>query len=88
MCSGAGLVDVGYSIKLKKFKFAGHVFRGSNERWVKRTTVWTPYGCKRGKGRPATRWEDEMKNRVRSAWGRETWNRVIWRRIGEAYAQE
>ena len=45
----AGLVDVGYSIKLKKFKFAGHVFRGSNERWVKRTTVWTPYGCKRGK---------------------------------------
>ena len=37
-------VDVGYIIKSKKFKYAGHMIRGSNERWAKKVTEWLPYG--------------------------------------------
>ena len=40
-----GIADAGYSIKLKKFKFAGYVYRGNNERWAKRIT---PFGYRRG----------------------------------------
>jgi len=42
----------------------------------------------RVRGRPATRWEDQIKNGVGVSWEREVWNRNVWRRIGEAYAQE
>lgn len=34
------------------------------------------------------RWEDEIWNRVGTAWEREVWRREAWRKIGEAYAQE
>ena len=57
-------VDVGYKIKKQKFKYAGHIIRGSNERWTKKVTEWLPYGKKRARGRPKTRWEDEIRYRV------------------------
>ena len=80
--------EVGYLIKKQKFKYAGHMIRGSKERWARKVTDWLPYGNRRGRGRPNTRWEDEIKNRVGVAWEREVWNRETWRKIGEAYAQQ
>mgnify|MGYP006965733121 CR=1 FL=1 len=29
------VVDVGYVIKIKKYKYAGHMMRGRKERWAK-----------------------------------------------------
>ena len=81
------VVDVGYVLKIKKLKYAGHLIRGGKESWAKRATEWLPYGNSRGRGRLGTRWEDEIKNRVRIAWEREVWRREIWRKIGETYAR-
>ena len=82
------VVDVVYILKINKFKYPGYLIRGGKERWARRTTEWLPYGNKRGRGRPGTRWQDENKNRAGVAWEREVWSREIWRKIGEAYAQE
>lgn len=80
--------DIGYTIKKTKFKYAGHMIRGEKERWARKVTEWLPYGKKRRRGRPRTRWEDEIKNRVGTAWEREVGNRETWRKIGEAYARQ
>ena len=84
----ANVIDIGFSIKIKKFKYAGHVVRGKVQRWARKAMEWIPYNGRRGRGRPRVRWEDEIKNRVGVAWERMVWNRAIWRKIGEAYAQE
>ena len=65
------VVDVEYVLNIKKFKCADHSMREGKERWARRTTEWLPYGIKRGRGRPETRWEDEIKNRVGVAWERD-----------------
>lgn len=79
--------DVGYTIKKLKFKYAGHIMRASNERWEKLVTEWRPYEGRRKRGRPKTRWRDELENRVGKLWHRETFDRAKWKRIGEAYAR-
>jgi len=48
--------DVGFAIKKAKFKYAGYIMRGNEDRWKKRTTMWMPYG---GRGEGAL--EGEMK---------------------------
>ncbi len=80
--------DIGYTTKKAKFKYVGHIARLDNVRWVKKVTDWTPYGKIRRKGRPQTRWGDEIRNRVGLTWGRAALNRKMWRNIGEAYARE
>ena len=55
-------------MKKQKYKFAGHILRGPKERWTRKATEWLPYGRKRRKGRPRTRWEDEIRFRVGTAW--------------------
>ena len=42
---------------------------------ARRIIEWIPYGNRRGKGRPGTRWEDEINNRVGVACVREVWRR-------------
>ena len=68
---------MGYVLKIKKIKYAGHIIRERKERWARRVSEWMSYGNKRGKGRPGTKWDDEIKNRVGSAWEREIWNREV-----------
>ena len=60
------------------------MMRGKKDRRARKIMEWISYGNRRGGGRPETRWEDEIKNRVRVAWEREVWNREVWRKIGEA----
>ncbi|MBP1527199.1 MAG: hypothetical protein H9Q66_04685 [Spiroplasma ixodetis] len=80
--------DIGYTIKKLKFKYAGHMYRTQEDRWNRRATDWTPYGNIRAKGRPKTRWRDEIRNRVGKSWKDTARDRFRWRRIGEAYARE
>lgn len=80
-------IDVGYRIRKLKYKYAGHVMRMGQERWVKRVIEWRPFDRKRGRGRPATRWRDEIVKSLGTEWGRLTHNREEWRQIGEAYAR-
>ena len=81
------LKDVGYLAKKLKFKFIGHTYRASDNRWSRTLLEWWPYEHKRERGRPHTRFIDEIKNRVGKAWRRVTEDRVRWRKTGEVYAR-
>jgi len=70
-----------------KIKFLGHIARGYDDRWSRALLEWWPYGKTRKKGRPTTRYIDEIKNRVGVEWQRVTEDRTRWRKTGEVYAQ-
>ena len=42
------------------------------------------YEGSRVKGRPRTKWRDELERRVGTGWQRETRDRVKWRKISES----
>ena len=46
----------------RKWGWAGHVARRSDGRWASRMLHWIPHGGERSRGRPATRWEDELED--------------------------
>ena len=69
------ILDIGKSDKISKrlkFKYAGYMYREKEGRWNKIAKDWTPYEGKRGRGRPSTRWRDEIRNRVGRIWKRIT----------------
>ena len=45
----------------QKWRWAGHVARRRDGRWTSRMLHWLPHGGERSRGRPATRWEDELE---------------------------
>ena len=45
----------------RKWGWAGHVARRRDGRWTSRMLHWLPHGGERSRGRPATRWEDELE---------------------------
>ena len=57
-------IDIEYRVKKLKFHFAGHVIRGGDETWVKRSIDWRPYEERRARVRPKSRWRDEMEEKV------------------------
>ncbi len=82
------MVDIGYKSSKIKWKYAGHITRQIDDRWEKRVEEWIPHNRKRSKGRPITRWEDEIVKEVRPLWSRLAHNRKKWKKCGEAYAQK
>ncbi len=79
--------DIGYIIKKLKWKYAGHIIRRKGNRWEKTVLNWVPYDQKRKKGRPKTRWVDEINKYAGVLWQRDAWFRECWKKVGEAYAQ-
>ncbi|GBP01096.1 LINE-1 retrotransposable element ORF2 protein [Eumeta japonica] len=49
-----------YAQKLK-WRWAGHIARYKDNRWTFNTTIWTGPQGKRRRGRPYSRWDDEIK---------------------------
>ncbi len=45
----------------RKWRWAGHVSRRTDGRWSTRMLYWLPHSGARERGRPATRWEDDLK---------------------------
>ena len=45
----------------RKWRWAGHVVRRDDWRWTVRMAYWIPDGARRRRGRPATRWEDDLE---------------------------
>ncbi len=80
--------DIIYIIKKLKFKFAGHIIRHSTGKWYKRLVERTQYNYKRKKGRPNCRWEGELIKRAGILWTRTAKYRKVWKKTGEAYAQQ
>ena len=83
-----GAKDIIYTIKKLKVKYAGHVARQCETRWPRKMMEWIPWDQKRGRGRPATRWRDDLVKEWGVLWARVAQDRGLWRGIGEAYAQK
>ena len=76
-------------IKEMKWRWAGHVARMKDNRWTVRVTEWTPRYGKRKRGRPSTRWRDEVERVGENiAWNRTAQNRNEWKEHAEAFIQQ
>lgn len=81
------LPDILTQVAAMKWKWAGHLARTSDDRWTKTILQWRPWQDKRSRGRPPTRWSDDIK-RVATNWMSEAQDRTNWIRLGEAYIQQ
>ena len=78
--------DIIKVVKMRKWTWAGHVSRRTDNRWTQRLTQWQPRDGKRSRGRQRKRWRDDLDK----YWGHSTWQRVaeerhIWRSHAEAF---
>ena len=73
-----------YTLK-QKWKWAGHIARMNDNRWTKRCTEWQPRRGKRPRGRPSRRWQDDITEKVGTAWIRKATDRRQWKTLMEGY---
>jgi hypothetical protein len=83
------IVDVHKKVKELKWNWAGHFQRHSDEsRWPKIIENWKPESSTRRRGRPNVRWVDEIKNYAGGIfWKNKAKNRVLWKNMGDVFAQ-
>lgn len=60
---------------------------GDSEKWNRIATTWLPYGQKKKRGRPATRWVDKIIRYVGPHWASNAFDRVHRKKVVEAYAR-
>lgn len=82
-----GVTDVIQQIASLKWNWAGHVARMTDGRWTRRLLEWRPRADRRSRGRPPTRWTDDIK-RIESNWMQSAQDRRQWKILGEAYIQQ
>ena len=56
----SGVTDIIRNIRENKHKWSCHVARRHDNRWTIRVTKWISRGHKRSRGRPRTRWCDDL----------------------------
>lgn len=80
-----GVIDaLTYALKLK-WRWAGHVARMSDDRWTIRITSWPgPIGTRK-RGRPVTRWSDDITRVAGNNWLIEAKDRDHWGSLEEAF---
>ncbi len=78
--------DIGYIIKIMKFNYAGHIAK-ENNKWNKIVQEWTPINKKRRKGKPPTRWRDELVKEFGLLWTRTARDRPKLKQTMKVYAQ-
>ena len=81
-----GVTDVIERIAWLKWNWAGHVARMTDGRWTRKVIEWRPRADKRNRGRPPTRWTDDVK-RIAGNWLQKAQDRQGWKKLGEAYVQ-
>ena len=77
--------DIIIGIKKKKWQWAGHICRRQDNRWTKKVTDWNIINTIRPRGRPMTRWRDDIRKFVGQNWKQKTNDRNEWKSLGEAY---
>lgn len=68
-----------------RWNWAGHVGRMEDNRWTRKIIEWRPRENKRSRGRPQTRWTDDIKRVAGYDWMGKTRNREEWNHLREAY---
>lgn len=82
-----GVTDVIYQVAKLKWNWAGHVARMTDGRWTKRLLEWRPRADTRNRGRPPTRWTDDIR-RMTTNWMQSAQDRRQWAEMREAYIQQ
>lgn len=63
-----GVIDaLSYTVRLK-WRWAGHVARMSDDRWTSRLTSWPGPRGNRKRGRPRSRWADDIEGTAGKLW--------------------
>ena len=88
MFAKTGAKRVGVLAKRLKFNFAEHVIRGRDSKWSRTLTTWVPHVGHRSRGRPAMRWEDEIKTTFGLNWRQKSRDRTTWTGLVDTYAQK
>ncbi|XP_045774255.1 uncharacterized protein LOC123873453 [Maniola jurtina] len=70
------------------WKWAGHIARLQDERWTQKVTTWIGPQGKRRRGRPNSRWADDIISVAGRDWKELAKNRKNWSVLEEAYTQE
>lgn len=73
-----------YSQKLK-WRWAGHIARLKDERWTTRVTSWPGPSGHRKRGRPVTRWADDVVQVAGTSWMNTAKDRDRWSSLEEAF---
>ncbi|GBP61538.1 hypothetical protein EVAR_44009_1 [Eumeta japonica] len=68
-------------------QWAGHVVRYTDRRWTARVTLWNGPTGKRSRGRPSTRWEDDLRRIAGPNWTDIARDRDVWASLEEAFTQ-
>ena len=74
----------------RKWKWAGHVARRTDGRWSTRVLHWLPSKGERTRGRPATRWENDLEKFAASRNAKwEVWakDRGTWEYLEAEYVE-
>ncbi|KAI8434265.1 hypothetical protein MSG28_012359 [Choristoneura fumiferana] len=81
----SGVIDaLSYSQKLK-WRWAGHVARMGDNRWTSRLTSWPGPAGTRKRGRPKTRWADDIVEIAGKLWMEKANDRDYWASLEEAF---
>ncbi|GBP33186.1 Putative uncharacterized transposon-derived protein F52C9.6 [Eumeta japonica] len=82
------VTDVLIRIDSLKWRWTGHLLRGTQEKWSNIITDWYPREGRRNRGRQSKRWEDELKLTAGPKWRRVARDRVQWKLLEEAFAKK
>lgn len=81
------VTDILTRIDSLKWRWTGHMLRGTQEKWSSIITHWYPRDGRRNRGRQSKRWEDELKLTAGPKWRRVARDRVQWKLLEEAFAK-
>lgn len=73
-----------FSLRLK-WRWAGHVARMEDDRWTTRLTSWQGPAGIRKRGRPTTRWENDLIKIAGKHWKTKAKDRDKWKNLEEAF---
>ena len=84
----SNIQDILETIHKRKWTWAGHVSRMTDDRWTVRLTDWRPMDGKRPRGRPMKRWRDQLDSYWKSvSWKSKALDRQEWKRHAEVFVQ-
>lgn len=78
------ITDVKDRVKELKWSWAGHSQRLNENRWAQVIERWKPSETRK-KGRPKTRWRDEIEQHAGPLWRRKTSKRDLWKNLGKSF---
>ncbi|KAJ8735835.1 hypothetical protein PYW07_007455 [Mythimna separata] len=82
------VTDIAQRIAKLKWQWPGHIAHRIDGRWGRKVLERRPRTGRRSAGRTPTRWTEDLPRVAGIRWMRDAQYRSLWRRLGEAYAQQ